>query len=462
MTLDLALKKTLLPQLQSATKRPVFDDPSDCYAYGYDNSRRQALPDFVAFPETADEVQALMKICYDAGLPVVARGRGTNTTGAVVPIMGGLVISFEHMDKILKVDTANRVMVVQPGVLNDTVQIEAAKHGFFWAPDPSSSATCAVGGNLACNAAGPRALKYGSCRENTLGLKAITGKGEAIKTGVYTTKGAMAYDLTRLLIGSEGTLAVTTEATLKLTPLPETKRTMEALYRTVDAAAESVSKIMAQSVIPCALEFVDKPCLDIIRNAGGTSYPTEAQALLIIEVDGAKAGIDEAMENVAQAAQHAELITLQLAKSEKEVKDMWARRKALSPGLREIAPKKINEDVVVPVSHMPKFMRTLQDFEKQYAIKIVNFGHAGNGNLHVNLLIDGDNPKDVENAEHCLNAIFDLVISLDGCLSGEHGIGIEKRDFIKKAISPVTLQYMREIKQVFDPKGIMNPGKCLP
>jgi len=459
--LDASQKKALLTQLQKACQRPLFDDPADCYAYGYDNSRRQALCDFVAFPESADEVQALVTICYENNLPIIARGRGTNTTGAVVPISGGLVLSFEHMAHIIKVDPANRVMVVQPGVLNDTIQNEAAKHGFFWAPDPSSSATCSVGGNLACNAAGPRALKYGATRDNTLGLSAVTGKGEKIKTGVYTTKGAMAYDFTRLLIGSEGTLAVITEATLKLTPLPETKRTLEALYASIDAAAEAVSRIMAQAVIPCALEFVDQPCLDIMRKAGA-DFAADAQALLIIEVDGATAGIDGSLESVSNAARHAELISLRQAKSEAEVNAMWQKRKALSPGLRNIAPKKINEDVVVPVSSMPEFMRALQDYEKEYQIRIVNFGHAGNGNLHVNLLIDGDNPEEVHRSEQCLNAIFDKVITLKGCLSGEHGIGIEKRDFIKKAIDPVTLQYMREVKKVFDPKGIMNPGKCLP
>ncbi len=457
------LNQNFLAALQhSVGPANVLTDPADCWPYGYDNSRRHSPPEAVTFATSHEQVMAVVRLCCEHRVPLVARGRGTGTTGATVPLRGGVVLALERMDKILDVDVDNRVMVVQPGVTNQAVQQAAAAHGFFWPPDPTSAAFCTVGGNLAYNSAGPRAVKYGTPRENTLGLRAVTGSGAEIRTGVYTTKGVVGYDLTRLLIGSEGTLAVITEATLKLTPLPETKRLLQAVYRDMHCAARAVSRIMAQSVTPCALEFIDGRAIAMIRDYARIPLPEAAGALLMIEVDGQHAAIAAAVDSVSAAARGEGLIDITAAQTAEETAALWATRKALSPALRTIAPKKINEDVVVPVSHMAELIGGLEALSQEFAVTIVNFGHAGNGNIHVNLLVNPDDPDEMLRAEHCLERVFDLVLKLKGTLSGEHGVGIEKRGFVSREIAAPALELMRGIKELFDPRGILNPDKMLP
>jgi len=434
---------------------------ADRIAYGYDNSRRQALADAVVWSTTHEQVRDLVLTCRATRVPVIARGRGTNTTGATVPVAGGVVVSFERMNRILRIDPANRLAVVEPGVLNGDLQAALAAHGFFWPPDPTSSAYCTIGGNLACNSAGPRTVKYGSPRENTLGLRGVAGSGEAFRCGVYTSKGATGYDLTRLLIGAEGTLALITEATLRLTPLARARHTLQASYADIDTAAAAVARIMAQPVTPCALEFLDDEALRLAHAHGGEAVPL-AGALLLIEVDGEPDALAAATEAVAQAACGPGLIALHRAVSKEEIERLWAARKALSPALRTLAPNKINEDVVVPVANLPALVGGLKRIAVQYGIPIVNFGHAGNGNIHVNLLYRPEEPAQAAAAPACLDAVFDLVLRLDGTLSGEHGIGLVKREFLPRALDPVALDLMRRIKHQFDPDGILNPGKLLP
>ena len=440
----------------------LLTDEAERWTYGYDNSRRQALPDAVVLPTSTAQVRAVIQLCHQHRIPLTARGRGTGTTGATVPVAGGIVMSLERMNRILEIDPANRFMRVEPGVTNQAVQDAAAEHGFFWPPDPTSSAFCTIGGNLAYNSAGPRAVKYGTPRENTLGLKAITGDGKLLVTGVTTSKGVVGYDLTRLLIGSEGTLAIITEATLKLTPLPASKRTMQACYKDIHSAARAVSAIMAQPITPCALEFIDGAAIDMVRDCSTAKLPADAGAMLMIEVDGAEHELDNSAMAIEKAASVEGLVSFASARSSEEISALWATRKALSPALRKIAPKKINEDVVVPVSSIPALIDGLDTLSRQYGITIINFGHAGNGNIHVNLLIDPDDPVQAENAKSCLDEVFSLVLKLRGTLSGEHGVGIEKRDFVDREIDPVTLDLMRRIKTQFDPIGILNPGKTLP
>jgi D-lactate dehydrogenase (quinone) len=440
----------------------LLTEPGDCWPYGYDNSRQQALPEAVVFASDAEQVRRVVALAYEHRTPLVARGRGTGTTGATVPVSGGVVLSFERMDRILEVDPDNRLMVVEPGVTNQAVQDAARAHGFFWPPDPTSAAVCTVGGNLAYNSAGPRAVKYGTPRENTLGLRAVSGDARALRTGVYTTKGVVGYDLTRLIIGSEGTLAVITEATLKLTPLPEATRTLQAVYAGMGDAARAVAAIMAQPVTPCALEFMDRRAIEMIRAYAEADLPRDAGALLMIEVDGPADFVDSAAETVARAARVDGALSVTVARSEAEVKALWATRKSLSPALRNVAPKKINEDVVVPVSRIPELIDGLQALGERHGITIVNFGHAGNGNIHVNLLVDPDDPKQMQAADRCLDEVFSLVLSLRGTLSGEHGIGLVKRAFVGREIEPDTLDLMRRIKAQFDPAGILNPGKGFP
>jgi len=436
--------------------------PGDCWNYGYDNSRRHHLPQAVCFATCHEHVSTIVGLCNEHSVPLTTRGRGTGTTGAAVPIHGGLVLSLERMNRILRVDPDNRLIVVETGVTNQAVQDAVRQHGFFWPPDPTSAAFCSVGGNLAYNSAGPRAVKYGTPRENTLGLRAVTGSGESLRTGTYTTKGVVGYDMTRLLIGSEGTLAVITEATLKLTPIAETRRTMRVVYDDILSASQAIAAVMAQPVTPCALEFIDHAAIEMIREYSTAELPDNAGALLMIEVDGPDSAMPSALQAIEAAAGNDGLISFNVANDPEEIAALWATRKALSPALRKVAPKKINEDVVVPVSNIPALIQGLEQLAEKHAIKIVNFGHAGNGNIHVNLLVDPDDPAQMTAAHTCLDEVFSLVLSLDGSLSGEHGVGIEKRDFVHREIDPVALNLMKGIRNEFDPNHILNRDKTLP
>ena len=437
-------------------------DASERLTYGYDNSRRHAQPDAVALPRDAAQVQALVRACRQHHVPVVARGRGTNTTGAAVPVAGGVVVSFERMDQVVDVRPGDRCAVVQPGVLNGDLQRALAPHGLFWPPDPTSADYSTVGGNLACNAGGPRAVKYGASRDNVLALAAVTGAGELVRCGAATTKGATGYDLQRLLVGSEGTLALVVEATLRLTPLPHARRLMRALYRDVGAAAAAVARLMAQPVTPSMLEFMDGDCVRLARDVGGAELPGSAGALLMIEADGDEATLAHAVNVLAAAAAGEGLLLIDDADDEAGRARLWAARKALSPALRTLAPGKINEDVVVPVSRIPALVDGVRGIARDVQLPIVTFGHAGNGNLHVNILYDPADADATARAHAALSRVFALTLSLGGTLSGEHGIGLAKRDFMADAIDASTLALMRQVKSVFDPDGILNPGKLLP
>lgn len=437
----------------------LFTDPVDCYAYAYDNSKKIFPPEAVAFALDTEQVRDIILLCNQHRVPVTPRGRGTGTVGGSVPEQGGLALSLERMRKILRIDPANRFIVAEPGALNQEIQDAVRPHGFFWPPDPSSSAYCSIGGNLATCAGGPHAVKYGVTRDHVLGLTAVTGAGEIIKTGCYTTKGVVGYDLTRLIIGSEGTLAVVTEATLKLTPLPQAVGGLTAHYADIAHCAKAIAAIMAQPHVPSALEFIDSAALDLIRGRHPGMLPENSRAMLMIEVDGGEAEIADSARHIRQACENGGLI---VAETTADPATLWAVRKALSPLLRDIAPKKINEDIVVPVSRLPELLQGLGELSRKYRIANVNFGHAGNGNIHVNLLVNPDVADEMQRAEACLNEVFDLVLKLDGTLSGEHGVGREKRAYVGREIGAPTLELMKQIKRTFDPNQILNPGKLFP
>ncbi|MEM7402258.1 MAG: FAD-linked oxidase C-terminal domain-containing protein [Pseudomonadota bacterium] len=438
----------------------VLTEQSECWPYGYDNSKQHACPDLVVLPTAHDQIIQIVQACNEFNIPLTTRGRGTGTTGAAVPIHAGVVLSTERMNNIIEFDHQNKNMRVEPGVLNTDVQNQAMEQNLFWPPDPSSADYCSIGGNLACNAAGPRAIKYGTCRENTLSLTAVTGSGETIHTGNANTKGVVGLDLTRLLIGSEGTLGIITEARLKLSPKPECINTIRALYKDVNSAIAAVVNILAQNTLPYALEFIDAGSLDLIRQHSNLEINPQAQAMLMIEVDGLNENIATSTNAVKQAANNAGCIGIQTADNSDQKKQLWAARKALSPALRSFAPNKINEDVVVPVTQLPTLLNELETLSKKHDIAIFNFGHAGNGNLHVNLLYDAT--KQDAAAKACLNDVFECVLKLGGTLSGEHGVGVAKRDFVSQEIDATTLSFMHKIKQQFDPNNILNPGKTLP
>jgi D-lactate dehydrogenase len=475
-----ALPAALLRDLTALLGDGLRTDAGERLTYGYDNSRRQALPDAVALPTRAEQVQALVRACRAHRVPIVARGRGTNTTGASVPVDGGVVVSFERMQRILAIRPGDRCAVVEPGVLNGDLQRALAAHGLFWPPDPTSADFSTVGGNLACNAGGPRAVKYGASRDNVLALTAVTGAGELIRCGSATTKGATGYDLQRLLVGSEGTLALIVEATLKLAPLPADRRALRALYRDVDSAAAAVARLMAQPHTPSMLEFMDDTALGLARaqmgaargdgdpsgdlsaDPPGDALLAQAGALLMIEADGDPDTLASTVAALLRAADGDGCLGVEPAADAQARERLWAARKALSPALRSLAPGKINEDVVVPVSRIPALVAGVRTIARERTLPIVCFGHAGNGNLHVNLMYDPADPAQSERAQTAMAEVFALTLSLEGTLSGEHGIGLAKRDFMPQAIDAPTLALMRAVKRSFDPDGILNPGKLLP
>ncbi len=451
---------TTLPSTVLAALPPdawLLDDASR-HVYGFDNSKRHGPVLGVALPSDEAQVQALVRACAAERTPVVIRGRGTATTGAAVPVAPSVVLSCERMQRIERIEIANRLAVVEPGVINGDLQKRLKAHGAFWPPDPTSAPYSTIGGNLACNAGGPRAVKYGACRDNVLGLRVVTGTGEITVTGSFTTKGAVGLDLTRLVVGAEGTLGVITAATLRLSPLPAATRALRALYASVEAAADAVGRLLGGPDTPCAIEFMDTKALDLVRSRV-PGIAAEARALLMIEVDGSIDSIDATALAVRELALGDGCIGADAATNASDGELLWAARKALSPVLRSLAPRKINEDVVVPVMRLPALVSGVERLAQRHDLLIVCFGHAGNGNLHVNLLFDPANGDSRERANAALDELFDLVLALGGTLSGEHGIGLDKRPFVARAIDATSLHLMRQIKAAFDPFGIMNPGK---
>ncbi len=428
--------------------------------FGEDDSRRWALADAVALPRSVEEVVAIVRACRAHKVPLVARGSGTGTAAAAVPFDGGVVLSLARMNRIVALRPADRCAVVEPGVLNEELQQALQPHGLFWPPDPSSAALCSIGGNLATNAGGPRAVKYGATRDNVLGLVAVTGAGEVIRCGGPWTKDATGYDLTHLIVGSEGTLAIIVEATLKLAPRPQAQAGLRAFYRDAASAAAAVSRLMAQPATPAMLEFIDASAIALLRR-NGSDVP-DAGAMLLIEADGSHDTLPDILQALAAAADGDGLLDLDVAADGAARDRLWAARKALSPALRTIRPGKINEDVVVPVSRIPDLVAGVEALAADSSLPIVVFGHAGNGNLHVNIMYDDADPAETTRAQAALPRLFALVLALEGTLSGEHGIGVAKRDYMDQAFDAPTLAAMRAIKAALDPDGILNPGKVLP
>ena len=441
----------------------VFADADTLALYSADETPRHITPAAVLFPASHEHVVALMQIAHAHKLPVVPRGAGSGNVGGALPVKNGLVVSFECMNKVLEFDPANRLMVVQPGVVTEDIGALARTRGLFYAPDPGSSAYSRIGGNLAMNAAGPRAVKYGVTRDFVLGLKAVTGDGKTLVTGCRTSKGVTGYDFTRLLVGSEGTLALITEATLKLLPAPETVATLRLCFNSNRTACEAVERVMAQSVLPCALEIMDRRSIEAIRPTGtADDLPFGTEALLMVEADGPVRDVPHQIAALKEALKGEGLLEVREGVTREEAIALWTARKSLSHAVKQYAPLKINEDVVVPVSKLADFIDFLDQLGHRYPFPIVSFGHAGNGNLHVNLMVHPDNAEEMAQARACLNELFQTVLAYGGTLSGEHGIGTEKRNYVGLEIDTDTLALMRAVKKQFDPASILNPGKLFP
>ena len=417
------------------------------------------MPDAVAFPLSAEEVRRTVLLANEHRFPVIPRGAGSGFSGGSVPVQGGLVLSLERMDRILSIDTENLVAVVEPGVVTETLKEEARKRGLFYPPDPASLKFCTIGGNIAECSGGMCAVKYGVTRDYVMGLEAVLGTGELIRTGVYTVKGVVGYDLTRLLVGSEGTLGIVTKAILKLIPFPETAATILAFFRSNHDGSSAVAGIIRERITPCAMELMDRTAIDCVREEAGLPVPDGAGCALLIEVDGPRESVSMEADRVEQACRQYGAIEVSRAGDAQGRERLWTLRRSISPALRKVNPVKINEDIVVPRSRLPEMMAFLADVASRRNLKIVNFGHAGDGNVHVNVMISGTDEEERRRADEAVSEIFSKTVALGGTISGEHGIGISKAPFLEMEVGPLGVSVMKRLKNCFDPNGILNPGK---
>jgi D-lactate dehydrogenase len=459
------------PQLASLTEQlicrvgaeRVRHTPADLESYAWDNTGIRARPDVVVLADDVDHVVGILQVCRAARVPVTPRGAGTGNVGGGLAVQGGVVLSLQRMNRILQIAPMDRLVVVQPGVVNADLQQALQEHGLYWPPDPSSARACSIGGNLATCAAGAGAVGTGVARDWVLGVQAVTMDGRVFRTGTRTTKGVVGYDLTRLLVGSEGTLAVITEATLHVAPRPAARRLMRAVFASGANAVACVGTIMAGAEPPSALEFLDGATLRLLRTAGGvTDIPDTARAMVLLEVSGHPEAVEVmARDLVLRVEQHHPVEPVRIGDAA-DAAQVWSARFALSPALRTLAPRRINEDVVVPVSRLGELLDLLEQIAHGSGLDIISFGHAGNGNLHVNLLVDPADRQRMERVPPALDQLFSGVLALGGTLSGEHGVGIQKRDGITRELDPVSLDLQQQIKQLFDPDHLLNPGKVFP
>jgi glycolate oxidase len=433
----------------------------DLFCYAYDSKEGSLSPDFVVFPRSSTQVSQVLKLCSEKKIYAVPRGAGTGTTGGSVPLKGGIVICLSKMNEILEINVSDFYARVQPGVFTGDFQREVLKYNMFYPPDPASSDFCTIGGNIAECAGGPKAVKYGVTKDYVLGLEAVLPTGEIIKTGVKTVKGVTGYDLTKLITGSEGTLAIITEAVLKLLPSPQSVKTMISFFPSITDAAKTVSGIIQKGLIPRVLEYMDYLSIECIKDEVLLNIPQNTKALLIIEADGRKNFIEEEIKNIEKICCENNSINSIPAENEEVTKSIWNVRKSLSSSLFKYGPDKINEDIVVPRSKVPDVVSKIEDLKKKTGLYMVSFGHAGDGNIHFNIILDKKDKIMHERAVESVGELFEYVISLGGTLSGEHGIGISKKDYLSLEIKRNQRDLMRRIKNSFDPAGILNPGKII-
>ncbi len=437
-------------------------DKQDLLCYSYDATQLEFLPDAVLFPADAHEVSRILRLANAERFPVFPRGAGSGFSGGSLPAGGGVVLVTTRMDRILRIDTANLIAEVESGVVTETLQKAVEALGLFYPPDPASLKFSTLGGNVAECAGGPRAVKYGVTKDFVLGLEVVLPTGEVIRTGGETAKGVVGYDLTKLLCGSEGTLGVVTKIILRLLPLPEAKKTMLAIFDSIDGAATAVSSIIGGKIIPTTLEFMDHATLECVERRFSLGLPPEGRALLIIEVDGDLGLIERQAGQIREMIQPLGLIQFRVAKNTGEAEELWQVRRLVSPSLRDVNPTKYNEDIVVPRSRVPEIIRRMETIRQKHDIPILNFGHAGDGNIHVNIMIDRNIQGMDEKAHLAIEEIFRAALDLGGTMSGEHGIGLTKAPFIELELSPDQIKAMRAIKKALDPNNILNPGKIFP
>lgn len=436
------------------------DSKVNLLTYSYDASTQyQALPDAVISPRNTQEISEIVKICNEYKIPIIPRGSGTNLAAGTCPTSGGIVLVFNHMNKIIEIDESNLTITVQPGVITQTLINEVEKRGLFYPPDPSSMKISTIGGNLSENSGGLRGLKYGVTRDYVLGLEVVLPNGDIIRTGGKLAKDVAGYDLTRLFVGSEGTLGIITEATLKLIPKPEYKKTMLAQYDSIEAAAQTVSAIIANKIIPATLEFLDKSTLQVVEDFAKIGLPTDVEAVLLIEQDGSKEVVERDIAKIEKICKQEKAIKVEVANSEEHAyKLKEARRTALS-ALARLKPTTILEDATVPRSEIANMVKAINEIANKYNVKICTFGHAGDGNLHPTCVTDIRDEDEMKRVEQAFDEIFKKAISFGGTITGEHGVGEVKAPYLEMKLGKAGIEIMKRLKETFDPNQIMNPGK---
>ena len=441
----------------------VRQDDESCREYGADALRRGRPADAVVFPASAADVSAVARLCDRERIPLTPRGAGTGYTGGAVPAAGGVVLAMERLDRILEIDEGSLLAVVEPNVVTARLQQAVERIGLFYPPDPASLQRSVIGGNVAECAGGPRAFKYGTTKRYVLGLEAVLPTGEIIETGGRSVKNVVGYDLTQLLVGSEGTLAIITKIVLRLIPKPPARATIRAAFRSVEDAVGAVGRLVAGRVVPAALELIDGDCLEALAAAAGRRMADEdAGALLLMEVDGMPEAVAAEAERVRLACEAQGATGVREAGDAAERAELWRLRRELSFALRAQAPLKINHDVVVPKARIPELFAAVDVLRRSLRLRMPSFGHVGDGNIHVNILLDPQDRAALARAREAERRLFEQVVRLDGSISGEHGIGFSKAAYLRLELSDDVIALMRRLKAAFDPHGILNPGKIFP
>jgi len=441
----------------------VRSDDASLQTYGVDALGKGHPPDIVVIPARTEEVAAVARLCNAERVPLVVRGAGTGFTGGAVPTCGGVLLSMERFNRILEIDELNLLAVVEPNVINADLQRAVEQVGLFYPPDPASLNLSSIGGNVAECAGGPRAFKYGTTKRYVLALEAVLPTGEVVTTGSKAVKNVVGYDLTQLLVGSEGTLAIITKITLRLVPKPQANATMLATFDGIRGAVDAVSELIRRRVVPAALELIDSDSLVAIeQNLGGGLVAPGTGAALIVEVDGTERGVEEDLDRVVDACRSVGAREISRAKGEAERDTIWSLRRQTSVALKATGLVKINHDVVVPRGRVPELFDVIADMKRTYNLRVASFGHAGDGNIHVNLLLKPGDADEAARAKQAERFLFTRVVELEGSISGEHGIGFAKAPYLPIELSADEIALMKRVKAAFDPNGILNPGKIFP
>ena len=443
-------------------KENLCSSKEELICYGYDATNLERLPDLVVFPTHVDEISKILILANELGFPVVPRGMGTGFSGGSIPVQGGVVLVMTRFTRIIEIDVENFIALVEPGVVTGDFQKEVEKLGLFYPPDPASMLYCTLGGNVAECAGGPRAVKYGVTKDYVLGLEVVLPTGEVIRTGVKTMKGVVGYDLTKLFVGSEGTLGVITKIVLRLIPMPEARKTLMITFHRVEDAATCVSKIIRSKIVPSTLEFMDQASIQCVEDYLNIGLNRGAGALLLIEVDGDREILPKYIQKIDEISSGLNRYEWNVAEDERGAEVLWRARKALSPASYRLNPTKIAEDITVPRNQIATFIQEARKIAEARGLKIINFGHAGDGNIHTSFMINDKDMAERGRAEEAVEEIFKLTLRLGGTLSGEHGVGITKAPYLGMELSQGVIEVMKKIKRVLDPNNILNPGKIFP